>query len=318
MLRECLPADAAGVVAPGTGDGAVDEERADRLRHLRREDARPVLLGEHARPTNVDEEDAVPGRQEPNRCGNVGWRERRAREVEELAAGLVAEAPQPQASERRVEVARLASRPTARCRRATPARTRRDTGERGGRVPCPRRRPPARPSVSASWNRCARRSLPCSRRRHADEVEPRPDHAPAATDDSTSSSCATRPVGEKSREAARPGARARRPRTGFRARSEPLALRAADRDRKRPVIAARDDVDRPAHQRRLDRPNAARALASGRRARSPRGTTRAGCTRSARTDPGCRRSARGPAGSADARARAGADARGARGSARAG
>ena len=133
-LRKCLPANAAGVVAPGTGHGAVDEERADRLRHPRREDARPVLLGEHAGPTYVDEQDGVPGRQEPNRRRSVGWRERRAREVEELAAGLVAEAPEPQPSERRAEVARLQSRPTARCRRATRGRTRPGTGERGGRA----------------------------------------------------------------------------------------------------------------------------------------------------------------------------------------
>ena len=39
------------------------------------------------------------------------------------------------------------SPPTARCRRATRGRTRPGTGERGGRAPCPRRRPPARPSA---------------------------------------------------------------------------------------------------------------------------------------------------------------------------
>ena len=90
---------------PRSGDGAVDEERADRLRHPRREDPRPVLLGEHARATRVDEEDGVPGREEAHRCGRLGIRQRRAREVEELAAGLVAEAPELQALEDRREVA---------------------------------------------------------------------------------------------------------------------------------------------------------------------------------------------------------------------
>ena len=54
---------------------AVDEERPDRLRHLRREDPRPVLLRKDSRAPSVDEEDGVPGRQEAHRRWRVGIRE---------------------------------------------------------------------------------------------------------------------------------------------------------------------------------------------------------------------------------------------------
>ena len=91
---ERLPADAAVVEPPRAGDGAVDEEGRDRLRHLRREDPRPMLLGKDTRPPRMDEEHGVPRRQEAHRRRRLGVGQRRAREVEELAARLVAEAAQ--------------------------------------------------------------------------------------------------------------------------------------------------------------------------------------------------------------------------------
>ena len=73
------------------GDEPVDEERLRDVA-VHADDRLAVLLGEHARPIGEREQHVVPLRQEANGRGRVGIRQRRARDVEELAAVLVAEA----------------------------------------------------------------------------------------------------------------------------------------------------------------------------------------------------------------------------------
>ena len=59
---ERVPANVPVGVAPRPRNGSVDEERADRLRHLRGEDPRPVLLRQDPRSPSMDEQHRVPGR----------------------------------------------------------------------------------------------------------------------------------------------------------------------------------------------------------------------------------------------------------------
>ena len=61
----------------------------------------------------VREQRAVPLRQEPDRCGRVAGWERRAREVEQKTAVLVAKGPKPERVERRPELAGLQPGPRA-------------------------------------------------------------------------------------------------------------------------------------------------------------------------------------------------------------
>jgi hypothetical protein len=75
-------------------DHPVDEERLRDVA-VHADDPLPVLLREHARPVREREQHVVPLRQEANGRGGLGIRERRTRDVEELAPLLVAEATQP-------------------------------------------------------------------------------------------------------------------------------------------------------------------------------------------------------------------------------
>ena len=94
-------------------------------------------LGEHARPVGPCEQHVVPLRQEANRRGRLGVGQRRARDVEELAALLVAEAAQRlEPLERALRSPARASCSTRRCRGATTARTPR--GSAGGSPRAPR------------------------------------------------------------------------------------------------------------------------------------------------------------------------------------
>ncbi len=63
---------------------------------------------------------------------------------------------------------------------------------------------------------------------------------------------APRPVGHEDTELRRPVLEVALVELWLPDAQEPLALRFANRDGERPVVAARDDVDRLAHQRRLD------------------------------------------------------------------
>src|SRR5689334_10868771 len=68
---EGLDGDAAAVVAPGAGDGAVDEEGRYRLGHLRVEHARAVALGEDVGAAGVDEQHRVPCPEQAHGRGRV-------------------------------------------------------------------------------------------------------------------------------------------------------------------------------------------------------------------------------------------------------
>ena len=94
--------------------------------------------------------------------------------------------------------------------------------------------------------------LPRPRRRHPDEIDPRPDHAPATPRDLDELVVPARPVGEQFTQRLRSPFQVTFSRGGPPGSQEPCTLRRPDRDREGPVVAAGDDVDRLAHQRRLD------------------------------------------------------------------
>src|SRR5438309_2454656 len=91
---EGVERDAPLLVPPRARNGAVDEERRHRLRVLRVEDEAAVALREDLGAACVRQQRRVPGGQEPYRSRRPGIGERRAGEVEELPAALVAEASQ--------------------------------------------------------------------------------------------------------------------------------------------------------------------------------------------------------------------------------
>src|SRR4051794_31005958 len=101
---ERLERDPAAVEFPEAGDHPVDEER---LLHV------PVLVNhrlaihvrQDARAVLVREQQLVPARQQSRRRRRVGRSERGARKIEQLAAVLVAEAPQAKQFEAGREVA---------------------------------------------------------------------------------------------------------------------------------------------------------------------------------------------------------------------
>ena len=84
------------------------------------DDRLPVFVGEDARAVLVREQQLVPARQEAGRRGRVGRRQRRAREIEQLAAPLVAQGADAEALEAGREVADGDAAPL------------RDVGARGG------------------------------------------------------------------------------------------------------------------------------------------------------------------------------------------
>ena len=125
---------------------AVDEERLRDVA-VHADDRLAVLLRQHARPIGEREQQVVPLRQEANGRGGFGVRQRRARDVEQLAAVLVAKAAQRlEPIERRARSRARASCSTRRCRGATQARTRRGSDGGSRRAPRAGRAPPARRS----------------------------------------------------------------------------------------------------------------------------------------------------------------------------
>ena len=94
--------------------------------------------------------------------------------------------------------------------------------------------------------------LPRSRRWYPDELEPRPGHAPAPADDVDELLLASRAVGEPISQLSRPPLQLPLARARLVHAQPPLSLRPPNGDRERPEVAPRDDVDRRAHQRRLD------------------------------------------------------------------
>ena len=296
---------------PRPGDRAVDEERPDRLRHLRVEDRRAVLLGQDQRAAGVGEQRGVPGAEEAHRRGRVGVRQRQVGEVEQLGAVLGLEAAQRQPLERRLDVARgqpapvgdlgLRGRPEARQvagDEVVERVVRRDVGRpdpvlgepvevRAAALPGARRRArgPCRPTSRSRANRSCR----AARR------------SPCASSGPSASAVAQRPRLPPRRASC------------FVARRHHARRGVAGRDRQRPVVGARDEVDRDPHQRRLDDLAVARARGSARRARSPRPATTARCTSTARTAPAARPSRRARPGSRARGARAGPGGRAGRG-----
>ena len=207
------------VEAPRAGDGAVDEEGRRPTAASSWEDPRPMLLGEDTRPPRVDEEDGVPGRQETHRRGRLGMRERRAREVEELAARLVAEAAQRQPLERRCDVARLHASPAG----DVAARRRPEPAEVPADEMVERRRPRSTSSGptqrSAVWKRCARRfsHVPEGERGRARATGPTIPQLRPTT--STSSSCRRGPSAISARSSSARRSRSRSCGRGFCTRS---------------------------------------------------------------------------------------------------
>ena len=160
-------------VLPRAGDRAVDEERRRGVRVAHVEDLRPVLLGQDPRAAGVDEQRRVPRRQEADRDGLLGIGQRRARDVEQLVAGLGAKAAQAHGARGPARGRAAPGRCTRRCRRARPGRSRRGS--------CARAAPPASAALrsgggptqsSAAAKRSARRRSQVPGRRHADEVDP--------------------------------------------------------------------------------------------------------------------------------------------------
>ena len=250
---ERLPADAAVVEPPRARNRAVDEEGSDRLRHRRREDPRTG-----APPRGRRSAAHGRGAPRPRSAGSApepASPDRAAERAEGRGARRRIRHGSAAASVARVRASTSPTRMPGPLRdvgaRRRPERGR-GSGERGGRARRPLRRPPARPSALPS-GRGARVASPTCRtagRARARATAPTiPQPRPTT---STSSSWRRGPsaMSASSRDACRSRSRS------FGRRllhaQPPVALRIANRDRERPVVAARDDVDRRAHERRLD------------------------------------------------------------------
>ena len=113
-----------------------------------------MLVGDDAAAVGVGEDEVVEARQEAHGSGSVARRQWRTRQVEELAAALVAEAPQRlERLERRLEVAYAKAAPRGDVR--TGRRPERAEIAADERDPC-RQRGPRRLQASrrAARNRC--------------------------------------------------------------------------------------------------------------------------------------------------------------------
>ena len=207
-----------------------------------------MLVGEDPGAPCVHEQGRVPGREEAHRNRSLGGRKRRAREVEQLAALLVAEAAELHPLERLRERADAHPGPVGDVRpRRRPERAEVAADEVFPRLELGELRLRPDPLLGEA-EEVGPAPLPGPGGRHADEVGPEPDPGKpeAGLRDLL---LRPRPVRE---EAAEPLGRA--PQVALvRAlhAPRPRAPLLADRDRERPVVAARDDVDRAAHQRRL-------------------------------------------------------------------
>ena len=232
--------DPAVHVLPGPGDGAVEREGRERLRRLGVEDLRPVLLGQDAGAAGVDEQARVPRAEEARRGGRVRVGARRAGDVEQVAVALEVEAVDDgggEAGERGdvlggggAEAGEVAPHevllrgPLADLRRADPV-----LGERVEVGPPP---------------------LPRARRRRPHEVDPQPDAVRRLLADQRLDLLAPQRVAARERGAHLLGGGLRR--VALRRPQPRRAARLPHGQRERPVVLARDQVDRAAHQRALD------------------------------------------------------------------
>ena len=116
---------------PFAGNRPVDQERRRRVRCLRVEDERAEPLRKDLRPAGVNEERRVPGREEAHRRRRRAARERRPRQVEELAALLVPKPAQSEALGGGLQVCRPRAPPSWRRLRGGPGRSRLDSGGAG-------------------------------------------------------------------------------------------------------------------------------------------------------------------------------------------
>ena len=247
------------VVAPGAGDLAVHEERPLGLRVPGVEDPRAVLARRGSRC----------GRACTSRLASQVGRNRTGAGVSAAGSGARgrSSSSRPCSSRKRrssmpleclARARRLASRPSWRCPSAARARRRRGSGGRGARRASISESSGSGPThSSASPNRSARRrsQVPAGARERGRAQRPIPGSQRPALRRSPS---APRPLGEK---AAQSFGRAPQPAfVGALHAPRPSPPLFADRDRERPVVAPRDDVDRAAHQRRLhERPPLERA-----------------------------------------------------------
>jgi len=201
-------------------------------------------------PAGVDEQGRVPGRQEAWRCRRVGRGKRGTGQVEQFLAVLVPEPPQLHAFESRLDVADREHGPVGDVRlRRRP--------ERGQVAADEQREPFLAGDVLIADPVLGRRVkvgaplLPGSGGRHPDEVEVDADTAcPLAPEELLDLLPAAWTVGEKPAYA--PGRRRHIVRLVRVDSLPPAPARVANRDGERPVIALGDQVDRRAHQRRLD------------------------------------------------------------------
>ena len=217
------------------------------MRRLHVEDALTVRLGEDEGAARVDEQRRVPGRQEPHGCGRLGVGQRCAREVEELVAGLVAEAAQLHPLEHGREPLRRELRPAGdvlRLRRPEGAEVAAhqmfDPFVLGGHQR-------ADPLLREAVRVCAA-LLPGAARGHANEVDPVPDGVRA----------------ERIELLARDRPAAQLPSQLASGRCDlaivlelvdaqpPLLAGPADPRGQERIVAPRDEMDRLAHQRSLD------------------------------------------------------------------
>ena len=171
QVREAARSSPSGRHVPATC--AVDEERADRLRHLGVEDPRAVLLGQDQRAARVGEQVGVPGA-----AGSAPARACR-RPGSGRSGRSSSSVPSSAANRRSVEAARApARRPWASCPpswRCPALRGRPEAGQvaarRGGRA---RRRVDVRrpEPVLGEPVEVGAAALPRARRRDAHQVEP--------------------------------------------------------------------------------------------------------------------------------------------------
>src|SRR6185436_14663400 len=198
-----------------------------------------------------DEEHGVPGRQEAHGCRRLGGRERRPCDVQELTARLVPEAAQGEPLESRCDVAWLHASPqgdvAARCWAERAEIATDELVERGSNLDV------LRPDPALGGLEEMRTSLlPRTRRWDTDELDPRACQLPAPADHLNELVVPSRPVGQQRPQLLRPALEVGFLRARLLYAEPPIALWRADRNRERPVVASRHDVDRPSHERRLD------------------------------------------------------------------
>ena len=201
-------------------------------------------------PPRVHEQRRIPDGQEANRRGRVGIGERRAGEVEQLIALLVAEPAQLYTLERRLDRRQLEAGPV------------RDVVRRGWAEAL---EIPPDEQLNSVFGAYVLRTypvrgecievgsslLPGTRRRHPHELEPEPDpRAPGFRAERLDDlGLPARAGGE---EPADPGRGTFKLLLGEFVDPRSLAATPAQRDGERPVVALRDEVDRRSHERAPD------------------------------------------------------------------